>query len=118
MGGGYAGPERRTARAADLEDIKTGIARIAEGLEGQSSFRDWVHQKFDSIKESIYGNGKRGLVRDVDALDGKVTQLRLDFDKMDARIERVVTWALVSSISALGLIIFQIVSMIMSKVFS
>lgn len=114
MGGTYEGTERRK-QAASLDDLRDGIGRIASHLESEDRFRQWVHEKFHDIKDTIFGNGKKGLIREMDAVQTEVGQLRKDFDKMDGRIERVIGWTLVSSISALALILFEVIMMVLRR---
>lgn len=109
----YEGSERRRGTSTSLEDIKDGIGRIALQLESERKFRDWVHEKFHDLKDTIFGNGKKGLIRDVDAIGQKVDVLEKNFEKMDARIDKVLGWALASSVSALGLIAFEVVMMVL-----
>lgn len=73
-------------------------------------------ENVNQIKEAIYGNGKKGLVREMDAVQTEVGTLRRDFDKLDKRIEKLIGWTLTSSLSALGLIAFEVIMMVVRRV--
>lgn len=101
--------------AQKLENIQAAISRVASHLESETRFRDWVHEKFDEIKGAIFGNGKKGLIRDMDQVQADVLRLREDFGEMKDLIKKVIGWALVSSLSALGLIVFEIIMLVIRK---
>jgi hypothetical protein len=113
--GTYDGPDRRSKTEASLENVQAAIGRVASHLESETRFRDWVHEKFHDIKDTLFGNGKKGLVREMDQVQGDILRLKEDFAEMKGLIKTVIGWALASSISALGLILFEVVMLFLRR---
>lgn len=116
--GAYNGPERRSS-AGELGSVLAGIERLSSQMEGETRFRDWVRERVDEIKASIFGNGKKGLVREMDAVQMEVKHLTNDFqefkNEVQGLIRRVASWAITACVSAIALIIFELVMLALRK---
>lgn len=114
MASDYTGPDRRS-ESKSLSEIKDVVGRLETYLESDTKFRDWVHEKFHDIKDTLFGNGKKGLVRDMDQVQSDLKHLGEDIAEMKDLVKKVQAWALVSSLSALGLIAFEVVMIVLKK---
>lgn len=97
-------------------DIKMGVGRIASNLESETRFRDGTSDRFDKINETLYGNGKIGLVRQVDKIEIELTQLKTSMASFLNRAERILSWVVITLLAVGGKILWGVVGLYLKKV--
>ncbi len=99
--------------------IDASLSQIVKILEAEPQFRDWVHKKIDEIKGAIFGNGKKGLIRDMDQVQLELKAVVQDFTEFKAEVRGMVrsvaAWGLTSCIGAICLIVFEVAMFILRK---
>ncbi len=106
----YEGDDRRRPDET-LDQIRKAVGRIASHLDSETRHRNYIDEKFHRIDSTVFGNGQKGLVREMDQVKNDIIALRdtvkelVDFKK----------WIFLTLMAVLGKIGWEFIAWILKK---